>query len=63
MAGRRTKKLVESDLTIGIDTPEKMAATAVQFKEKSVNIIKVKLGKEPKEDIERIRQIRQAIGR
>jgi L-alanine-DL-glutamate epimerase-like enolase superfamily enzyme len=56
------KKLVESDLTIGIDTPEKMAATAVQFKEKSVNIIKVKLGKEPKEDVERIRQIRQAVG-
>lgn len=56
------KKLIESDLTIGIDKPEKMAAIAVQFKEKSVNIIKVKLGKEPKEDVERIRQIRQAVG-
>lgn len=56
------RKPIESDLTIGIDSPEKMAATAVIFKEKGVNIIKVKLGKKPADDIERIRQIRQAIG-
>jgi len=57
------KKLIESDLTIGIDSPEKMAATAVKFKERSVNIIKVKLGKKVTDDIERIRQIRMAIGK
>lgn len=56
------QKNIESDLTIGIGTAEKMAETAVSFKEKGVNIIKVKLGKEPQEDIERIRQIRNAIG-
>ncbi|MES2004199.1 MAG: dipeptide epimerase [Bacteroidota bacterium] len=56
------QKPIESDLTIGIDTPEKMAATAVEFKAKGVNIIKVKLGKKPADDIERIKQIRQAIG-
>ena len=56
------KKLIESDLTIGMDTPEKMAATAVQFKEKSVKIIKVKLGKKIADDIERVRQIRLAVG-
>ncbi len=56
------KKLIESDLTIGMDTPEKMAATAVQFKEKSVKIIKVKLGKKITDDIERVRQIRLAVG-
>jgi L-alanine-DL-glutamate epimerase-like enolase superfamily enzyme len=56
------KKLIESDLTIGIDTPEKMAETAVKFLERSVNIIKVKLGKDPATDIERIRLIREAIG-
>lgn len=56
------QKPIESDLTIGIATPEKMAETAVDFKAKGVNMIKVKLGKAPKEDIERIRQIRQAIG-
>lgn len=56
------KKLVESDLTIGIGTPEKMADAARTFLERSVNIIKVKLGKKPEDDIERIRQIRKAVG-
>ena len=56
------RKTIESDLTIGIDTPEKMAVTAIEFKKKGVNIIKVKLGKKVTEDIERIRQIRLAIG-
>lgn len=56
------RKAIESDLTIGIDTPEKMAETAVSFKEKGVRMIKVKLGKNATEDIERIRRIRQAIG-
>lgn len=56
------QKTIESDLTIGIDTPAKMAETALSFREKGVGIIKVKLGKQPAEDIERIRQIRTAIG-
>jgi L-alanine-DL-glutamate epimerase-like enolase superfamily enzyme len=56
------RKLIESDLTIGIGTPENMAQTAREFVAKGVNIIKVKLGKKPADDIERIRQIRQAIG-
>ena len=55
-------KPIESDLTIGIDTPEKMAATATEFIEKGVNIIKVKLGKNVTDDIERMRRIRQAVG-
>jgi len=57
-----SKKAIESDLTIGIDTPETMAAKAIEFKQNGVNMIKVKLGKQPKDDIERIKQIRQAIG-
>lgn len=56
------KKLIESDLTIGIGSPENMAQTAREFVAKGVNIIKVKLGKKPADDIERIRQIREAIG-
>ncbi len=56
------QKSIESDLTIGISSPETMAAMALSFKQKGVNIIKVKLGKKPAEDIERIRQIRNAIG-
>ena len=56
------KKAIESDLTIGIDTPESMAAQAIDFVEKGVTMIKVKLGKDPATDIARIRSIRAAIG-
>ncbi|MDP4148825.1 MAG: dipeptide epimerase [Bacteroidota bacterium] len=55
-------RLLETDLTIGIDTPENMAAKAVRFRNDGVRIIKVKLGKDGKQDLERIRQIRLAIG-
>ena len=56
------KKRIETDLTIGIDTPAKMAATAKKYKDMGVKIIKIKLGKEKAEDIERVKQIRNAIG-
>lgn len=56
------KKNMETDLTIGIDTPENMAKKAVAFKEDGVNIIKVKLGRTAKEDTERISRIRDAVG-
>ena len=57
-----SKKAIESDLTIGIDTPESMASTALDFVQKGVRMIKVKLGKNPKEDVERIKQIRETAG-
>jgi L-alanine-DL-glutamate epimerase-like enolase superfamily enzyme len=57
------KKVIESDLTIGIGTPEQMAATAAEFLAKGVHIIKVKLGKDPSTDIERMRRIREAVGK
>lgn len=56
-----TGKLIESDLTIGIGTPEAMAKTAGEFEAKGVRILKVKLGKKPAEDVERIRQVRAAV--
>lgn len=56
------KKSMETDLTIGINSPEEMALTAIDYQRRGVNIIKVKLGKDPDEDIERIKQIRNAIG-
>ncbi|HTN08445.1 dipeptide epimerase [Agriterribacter sp.] len=56
------KKSMETDLTIGIDTPEAMTEKAVEFKNKGVRILKVKLGRSPEEDTERIRQIRSAVG-
>jgi L-Ala-D/L-Glu epimerase len=56
------KKELETDLTIGIDTPEKMVQTAVRFKADGVRIIKIKLGKNGPADVERVRQIRAAVG-
>ncbi len=56
------KKKIESDLTIGISDPISMAETALEFKKKGVQMIKVKLGKEVFSDIQRIKLIREAIG-
>lgn len=56
------KKAMETDLTIGIDTAENMARKAIEFKANGVRILKVKLGKSVTEDIERIHQIRNAVG-
>lgn len=56
------KKELETDLTIGIDTPENMAQTAIDFVQRGVRIIKIKLGKNAKEDVERVRRIREAAG-
>jgi len=56
------QKPIESDLTIGIDTPKNMALQAIEFVKEGVKIIKVKLGKDPVEDVERIKEIRKAIG-
>ena len=56
------KKEMETDLTIGIDNAENMTDKAISFKKKGVCIIKIKLGKIPVEDIERVKQIREAIG-
>ncbi|HUB59977.1 MAG TPA: dipeptide epimerase [Puia sp.] len=55
-------RTLETDLTIGIDTPEKMAQTAQQFKADGVRIIKIKLGKNGPQDVERVRRIRDAAG-
>ena len=57
-----SKKEIETDLTIGIDEPAKMAKTAIEFKEKGVRIIKIKLGKDGRQDVERVKKIREAVG-
>src|SRR5882757_10142401 len=59
LGGKR--RSIETDLTIGIDTPEKMAATATRFKTDGVRMIKIKLGKNGPEDVRRVAQIRAAV--
>jgi len=56
------KKPLETDLTIGISEPEKMAATAIDFKNKGVSIIKIKLGTDGETDLRRVQLIRKAVG-
>lgn len=56
------QKNIETDMTIGIDTPEGMAATALKHQNNGCRIIKIKLGKKVEEDIERVRKIRAAVG-
>jgi L-alanine-DL-glutamate epimerase-like enolase superfamily enzyme len=57
-----TYKQLETDLTIGINTPEAMAEKASEFVQQGVRIIKIKLGRSAAEDIERVKLIRQAAG-
>ncbi|PAW93763.1 dipeptide epimerase [Mucilaginibacter sp. MD40] len=56
------KREVESDITIGISTPEDMARQASAFKANGAKILKVKLGKNAQTDTERIKAIREAVG-
>jgi L-alanine-DL-glutamate epimerase-like enolase superfamily enzyme len=56
------KRIVETDITIGIATPDVMAGKALKFKESGANILKVKLGKNALDDVERVKYIREAVG-
>ncbi len=56
------KREIESDITIGIASPEAMAVKARDFVSSGAAILKVKLGKDALKDIERIRLIREAAG-
>jgi len=53
---------LQTDVTIGIGEPEKMAEQAVALKKTGVSAIKVKLGTTAEEDVRRIDRIRNAIG-
>src|SRR6201996_6316254 len=56
------KREVETDITIGIASPEEMAQKAIAFKNSGAHILKVKLGKGAEMDVERIKHIRKAVG-
>jgi L-alanine-DL-glutamate epimerase-like enolase superfamily enzyme len=56
------RRSIESDITIGIAEPAAMAQKAIELKQSGATILKVKLGKDAKSDVERIQQIREAVG-
>ena len=60
--GGKNDKPLKTDMTVGIDTPKRMAEKALQFKNDGFYAIKVKLGTQTREDIQRIATIREAIG-
>jgi len=62
LGGPHPKKKLETDITVGIGSPEIMAQQAAAFKQQGFRIIKIKLGKAPAEDVERVKQIRAALG-
>lgn len=60
--GGKEPREMETDLTIGIGSPEEMAQKAVEFVQSGVRILKIKLGKEVETDIARVAAIREAVG-
>jgi len=56
------KREIITDITLGIATAEEMAAKALRLKDGGAFALKVKLGKGPKDDIDRVKAIRKAIG-
>lgn len=53
---------IESDVTVGIDTPEHMAEKCRDWIQKGFSQLKIKLGEDIRTDAARIRAVRQAAG-
>lgn len=60
MGGFREEVL--TDLTLGIKSPREMAEDASKAIERGFRALKVKVGVNPKEDVERVKMIREAVG-
>jgi len=56
------RKEILTDITLGIKSPKEMAKDAVKAVRKGFKALKVKVGVNPAEDVERIRLIREAVG-
>lgn len=61
LGAKNTRKL-KTDYTVSIGDATQMAADALEIKQRGFEVIKVKLGKNGKEDVKRIKAIREAIG-
>lgn len=57
-----TKREIETDITIGIGSVDEMVSQALEYKNTGARILKVKLGKNADDDIQRISNIRKAAG-
>lgn len=53
---------IETDITVGIDTPEMMASIAREHVKAGFRVIKTKVGTDIQTDLARVRAIRRAVG-
>lgn len=60
--GGNAGKPIFTDYTVSVGKAEKMATDAIKIKERGFPVIKVKLGKNGKTDVQRIKAIREAVG-
>lgn len=60
--GGKNNKTIVTDYTVSIGEPQKMAVDALKIKAEGYPAIKIKLGKNGKIDVERIKAIREAVG-
>ncbi len=60
--GGTKNKIISTDMTVGLGSPDKMAKEALEYKEAGFPSIKVKLGTTTEADVARIEAIRTAIG-
>ncbi len=61
LGGKINKKLY-TDYTVSLDSIEKMTKQAIEIKKNGFSIIKIKVGENGIQDIERIKSIRNSIG-
>jgi L-alanine-DL-glutamate epimerase-like enolase superfamily enzyme len=60
IGGYRTE--VVTDITLGIKSAKEMADDATKAARRGFRALKVKLGTDPAEDVERVRMVREAVG-
>ncbi|MFA5244184.1 MAG: dipeptide epimerase [Pedobacter sp.] len=57
------KRIVETDMTIGIGSPDEMTEAAIRYQSQGARVLKIKLGKKPELDLQRIQKIRKGVGK
>ncbi len=57
-----SKNIIVTDITIGIKSPKEMAKSAIEFVDRGFRTLKIKVGTDPLEDVERVKAVRDAVG-
>ncbi len=56
------RKEITTDITISVNDPEEMAKDSLEAVKRGYNTLKIKVGKDAKKDMERMKAIRAAVG-